>query len=277
MGDFLTLLFGFSEYLRKNTNSLAREIVEAVLRKMNLEIPEWEKEQAVIMYVELLGFLSELVLDERKDTAPEALIKWSKQNAAMQVSSGGTISEIAVRYPPTRQVFLELFTKISSQLGLSLNENVFIIKQINTLLDISLNETIFAFERLSDQLQEENQKELARLSAPIVPVKDDVVVIPLIGEFSEYRLKYIADHVIPKISEMDVDFVIADLSGIFNLNKEIAKYFDQIGVTLQLMGIRVLTTGLRPEVVQAVISSQSVDPSKIEAFATVKQALESLQ
>ncbi|MDS8826518.1 hypothetical protein RLL96_01095, partial [Streptococcus pneumoniae] len=82
---------------------------------------------------------------------PDALIEWSKQNAEMQVSAGGKISEIVVRYPPTRVVMAELFTELSVKSGLSLEENALVIKRVNTLLDVSLNETFFAFERFQEK------------------------------------------------------------------------------------------------------------------------------
>lgn len=272
----MTSFINLSKYMAENAELLAGEVVEAVLRKMNLNIPLWEKEQATRMYVELLGFLGESLMDEDQDTVPNTLIEWSKKNAAMQVSSGGKISEIVVRYPPTRTVFNEIFTRVSTELGLSLKENAFIIKQINMMLDVSLNETIFAFERLSDQFREETQKELAALSAPIVPVKDGIVILPLVGDIDAYKADHIMEHVIPIISTLEVDHVIADFSGILTINKQIAEYFHQMGETLRLMGVHVITTGLRPELAQTVVNSK-ISLSTIESYANVKQALESIK
>jgi rsbT co-antagonist protein RsbR len=256
--------------------SLATEVVEGVLHRMKLDIPEWEKEQAISIYVELLRFFGASFINEGKDLVPDTFVDWSKRNAAMQVSSRGKISEIAVRYPPTRDVFTEILTKISIELGLSVKENALIIKRINTMLDISLNETVFAFERLLDEAREEMKKELAALSAPIIPIKDGIVILPLIGEIDSYRANYIMEHVVPKMAEMDINHVIADFSGIFKINVDIAEHLNQIGSMLQLMGIHVITTGLRPELVQIVVNSR-INISTIETFANVKKALESIK
>ncbi|KMY54108.1 anti-sigma factor antagonist [Bacillus sp. FJAT-27231] len=272
MSSFLN----FSNYIRKSVQSLSVEVVDAVLHKMQLTIPEWEKEQAINMYNELLAFFGESLLCEKDEAVPEALVEWSKKNAAMQATAGRNISEIVVRYPPTRDVFNELLTDISLELGLSVKEHAFIIKRINNMLDISLNETFFAFERLSNEFKEETQKELAKLSAPIVPVKEGIVVLPLIGEVNDYRAAYIMENVIPKIAELEVDHVIVDFSGILTINTQIADYFRQIEEILHLMGMHVITTGLRPELAQTVVNA-GIDFSRLEAYATVKQALESIQ
>ncbi|UAL51577.1 MULTISPECIES: STAS domain-containing protein [Metabacillus] len=272
----MSLFFIFSKYIRENVESLAIEVVESVLHRMKLDIPEWEKEQAIAIYVELLSYFGESLINEGKDLVPDTFIVWSKRNAAMQVSSRGKISEIAVRYSPTRDVFTEILTKISIDLGLSVKENALIIKRINTMLDISLNETVFAFERLLDEAREETKKELAALSAPIIPVKDGVVILPLVGYIDSYRANYIMEYVVPKIADMDINHVIADFSGIFTINIDIAEHIHQIGSMLQLMGIHVITTGLRPELAQLVINSR-INISAIETFANVKKALESIK
>ncbi|MGG3891744.1 STAS domain-containing protein [Metabacillus fastidiosus] len=265
----------FSNYISRNTEKLSAEVVEAVISGMKLNIPEWEKEQALTLYTALFGFFGKSLVDGDENTVPDELINWSKKNAAMQMTNNGKISEIVVRYPMTRDVLTEILTRISIELNLSIEENAFIIKRINNMLDVSLNETVFAFERFSDQFKEETQKELAKLSAPIVPVKDGIVVLPLVGDMNCYRLSHIIDHVIPKIAELNVDHVIADFSGIFTINEEVAQHLHQIGSTIGLMGIHFITTGLRPELAQAIV--QRGINYEGESFATVKQALESIK
>lgn len=272
----MNLFSHFSAYIHENVESLASEVVEGVLHRMKLHIPDWEKEQAINMYVELLKFLGESFVTEEQESVPTFFLEWSKKNAAMQISSGGKMSEISVRYQPTRDVFTEIVTEISIELGLSIKENARIIKRINTLLDISLNETIFAFEQLFEEAREETQKELAALSAPIIPVKDGIVILPLIGDIDSYRAHYIMEHVIPKIADMKINYVIADFSGIYTINVDIAEYLHQIGGMLQLMGIHVITTGLRPELAQILVNSH-INISAIHTFANVKKALESVK
>lgn len=272
----MTLFFNFSQYISENAEPLAIEIVEGVFHRVDLDIPEWEKEQAIAMYVKLLRFFGESLVQEDKELVPNSFMDWSKKNAAMQVSSGGKISEITVRYQPTRDVLTEILTRISVELALSVKENALIIKRINKMLDISLNETIFAFERLLDEDREETQKELAALSAPIIPVKNDIVVLPLIGDMDSYRANYIMEHVVPKIAEMDINYVIADFSGMLKVNVDVAEHLNQIGGMLQLMGIHVITTGLRPELAQTVVNSR-INISAIETFANVKEALQSIK
>lgn len=265
----------FSDYIGRHAGTLAVEVVDAVLSKMKLQIPESEKDMAVTMYTQLMEFFGESLIADEKEAVPETLLDWSKKNAAMMVAAGGEVSEIVVRYPPTRDVFNDMLTRISLELELDVKENAFVLKKINEMLDISLNETIFAFERFSQQYMKETQKELIKLSAPIVPVKDNIVVLPLIGNIDSDRARHVLDHVIPALADKDVSHVIADYSGVLMINEEIASALYQIGSALRLMGIQIVVAGLRPDLAQTIVKS-GIDMSRIHSFATVKQALESI-
>lgn len=265
----------FAEYVSEHAKQLAAEVVETATERMKLHIPEPEREQTVHMYVNLLGFFGQSLLEPERDEVPEAVIEWSKKNAANQVAAGRAISEIVVRYPATRSIFNDMLTRISIELDLSLQEATHVIKQINGVLDASLNETIFAFEEYSDRLQRETQQELAKLSAPIVPVKDNIVILPLIGNIDMDRADYILDHIVPQLADRGVTHVIADYSGVYAIDAQIAAALGKVGNTLRLMGIRVIVAGLRPDLAQSIVSS-GLDMKKMESYSTVKQALKNL-
>ena len=124
----INLVFNVANHIIVNADSLAEEIVNGVLYNMKLEIPLWEKEEAIEMYITFMNFLGDSLLIE-EDKMPETLIEWSKNNAARQVSPKGEISKIIIRYSPTREVFTDIMTKISIDFGLSLEDYAFIIKK----------------------------------------------------------------------------------------------------------------------------------------------------
>jgi len=270
----MTLISKVTSYLIDNSEALAEEVVDGVLESMRLEIPEWERKQAISMYEKLINFLGNSLFCTEK-SVPDELVTWSKANAEREAFAGGDISEIIVRYPPTRIIFTELLTNIALTHQLSLEQLAFIIKRINSILDISINETIFAFERRRDEIIKETEKEMAELSAPVVPLLDDVAVIPLIGSIDSYRATYILENVVPKIADLDLTYLIVDFSGILFIDIAIATYLLQIEKMLRLLGVNTIITGIRPELAQTVIQG-GIDMSSVQAFATVQQALKSI-
>ncbi|PLS02052.1 STAS domain-containing protein [Neobacillus cucumis] len=259
-----------SVYFTTHTSSLANQMVEGVLQRTGLKISEEEKRQAILMYTDLFKFLGE---SDESAGVSEHLLSWSKQNAQRLAVSEGRLSEIAIRYPPTREVFINLMTNIGSNLGLSLKEHSTIINRFNSLLDVSLNETVLAFEQISEQYRENTERELAELSAPLVLIQDGVAVMPLIGIMDSYRVAHIAEDVVPKIAEQRLGYLIADYSGILDVDEVIAHSLRSMGSALILMGVEVVVSGMRPELAMTVTKS-GINMSDIKTFAHVKQALE---
>lgn len=271
----MTPISNISNYLIDNAEALAGEIVKGVLLRLKLEIPTEEKERAIQMYTGFVGFLGKSLISE-EEGVPKDLLDWSKKNAEELVAAGGKLSEIVARYPGTREIFTEFLTSVGLTFKLSTEETVFIIKQVNVLLDVSLNETVFAFERLSDKFMEESKKEMAELSAPIVPIKEGVAVLPLIGVIDYYRATYILEKVVPKIADLRVRQLITDYSGILTIDDDVARYLYQIENILGLLGIKTIVTGLRPDLAQTIVRA-GINMSATPTFAHVKQALESIE
>lgn len=269
----MTSIKNFAVHISENTEALALEVVDAVIEKMQLNIPEWERDQAQFMYNDFFRFLGESLINDCEDEVPETLLTWSKKNSEMQLNAGGDITEIVVRYPPTRVIFNDMITRLSVEYNLSLEENALIIKKINHMLDVSLNETFFYYKKLSDKCRTEQQEELIKLSAPIVPIQDDIVIIPLIGYMDEHNVNHIVDNVIPRVAEMEVNHVIADFSGALTIDSQMVQLLQQLVRTLSLMGVEVIITGLRPDLVQTIVKA-GIDISSINSFSTVKQAVE---
>ena len=268
-------IFNVSKYLTQNAEQLASEIVPEIIQRFKVDIPKDEVGKAISMYTEFLGFLGES-LTTNEEKVPDRLIEWSKENGEREAAYEGRISDIIIRYPDTRLVFTDRIMNISVEHGLTIEEVVSIIKRVNYLLDISINETVFAYERLSDKILQYTRAELNELSAPVVPIQDDIAVLPLIGSIDYDRAKLIMEKVVPKIAQLKVECLIIDFSGIASLDAEIAKYIFDIHSVLRLLGVKSIATGVRSDLAQKVVTG-GIDLSSIETYATVKQAIESLK
>jgi rsbT co-antagonist protein RsbR len=99
-----------AEYLIKNAESLAVEIIEDFIHRTKVEVSKVEKDQGLIIYTQFIGFFGKsLTLNEEE--MPEGLSEWSKKNGEREASLTGKISDIVVLYPTVRVVFTEHITK----------------------------------------------------------------------------------------------------------------------------------------------------------------------
>ncbi len=261
-------------YLNENKEKLANDLVDTIIDKFGFEVPEQEVEQAKGMYVEFLGFLAVSIGCE-EGSVPESLVEWSKANGERAASAEGKISSILIRYPDTRLVFADWIVNIGIQHGLSTEEVVLVLKRVNHMLDLSINETVFAFERRNDQMLKDAQREINQLASPIVPIREGLAVLPLIGSVDTDRAEHLLNTVVPKITEQKIRSLIIDFSGIITIDTYVARHVFTIYDVLRLLGIEVIFTGIRPELATRIVSG-GINFSSFNVYATVKQAIESI-
>ncbi|MCM3575121.1 MULTISPECIES: STAS domain-containing protein [Mesobacillus] len=260
--------------LQQNSEPIAKEMVNSILELIGVEIPKQEVDQAIIVYTEYLSFLGDSIMT-KDETTSKRLLEWSKQNGEREAAKGGRISDILFRYPPTRIVFIDKMAEISLRHGVNTEDLIWINKRVNNMLDISINETVFAFERQTSQLMKEVQAEVDILSTPVVPVQENVAVLPLVGKMDHDRARLIMERAIPLVANQKIQSLIIDFSGIVTIDATIAKHIIDIHNVLRLLGVDSIATGMRPELAQAAVEG-GVDFSNISTFATVKQAIDSI-
>jgi len=260
--------------LQQNSEPIAKEMVNSILELIGVEIPKQEVDQAIIVYTEYLSFLGDSIMT-KDETTSKRLLEWSKQNGEREAAKGGRISDILFRYPPTRIVFIDKMAEISLRHGVNTEDLIWINKRVNNMLDISINETVFAFERQTSKLMKDVQAEVDILSTPVVPVQENIAVLPLVGKMDHDRARLILERAIPLVANQKIQSLIIDFSGIVTIDVTIAKHIIDIHNVLRLLGVDSIATGMRPELAQAAVEG-GVDFSNINTFATVKQAIDSI-
>ncbi|WP_110928685.1 STAS domain-containing protein [Bacillus massiliglaciei] len=262
------------KYLNENAKDLANEIVDEIVDRFTFTVPKPEIEQAKVVYFQFIQFIGEAVTSP-EIIVPQEILDWSKQNAEQEASLRGRISNIIERYYDTRLVFIDRMTDIAIDHGLSTKDVIRVTKWVNCILDVSITETVREFERFTQDLIKHRQKEINKLSAPIVPIQDSIAVLPLVGSFDYDRVEHLVTSVVSKIAGLNIECLIIDFSGIETIDAEIAGYIFNMYDALRLLGIHVIATGIRPDLANQVVRS-GIDLSTLTTYATVKQAIESM-
>ncbi len=110
-------------------------------------------------------------------------------------------------------------------------------------------------ERERLQVQVELQAErLLELSTPLIPVSDKIMVMPLIGTIDQMRSDHIMAALLRGVSAAKAEVVIIDVTGVPELDATSADALILTAGAAQLLGTRVVLTGIRPEVAQTLIS-----------------------
>ncbi len=264
----------FSKYLIDHAETISKEITDYNVKKLEITLPEEIIQQSINTNKALMEFLGE-TLNLSKETVAEKFIEWYKVRQANRREyqfSHEELASILKPYGETRLQLIEMMTKFSIEEGLSTEEVVFVNNRLSYLLDLGITETMIEREMLAIEENKMNQKMITELSSPIVPLAEDMAILPLIGEFDYERSDHIMTHVIPKISELRIKNLIIDFSGIAMIDAEIAARIFNINKVLRLIGIETMLTGIRPELAVDVINT-GVDFSRLNTYGTVQQAI----
>ncbi len=113
------------------------------------------------------------------------------------------------------------------------------------------------------ELQLASQQEaLRRLSTPIIPISDAVLVMPLVGTLDADRARQAMEALLEELVGRQARTAILDVTGVPEVDEQAASAIHRIALGARLLGAEVVLTGIRPEVAQALVSL-GVDLGKV--------------
>jgi rsbT co-antagonist protein RsbR len=110
-----------------------------------------------------------------------------------------------------------------------------------------------AHQRLQEQIITLQRAALAELSTPLIPINDQIVVMPLIGSIDTARAQDILNTLLQGVSRTRARVAILDITGIPLVDTQIANALVHAAQAVQLLGAQVVLTGIRPEVAQTLV------------------------
>ena len=94
---------------------------------------------------------------------------------------------------------------------------------------------------------------LAELSTPLIPISDQVVVMPLIGTLDSQRAQQVLESLLQGIASTRAEIAILDITGVPIVDTQVANALIQAAKAVKLLGAQVILTGIRPEVAQTLV------------------------
>ncbi len=127
--------------------------------------------------------------------------------------------------------------------------------------------------RLQEEAIEAQRQALRELSTPIVPVLEDVLVLPLVGSIDTRRAQQIMDALLEAIGGHQAEVVIIDITGVPVVDTGVANHLLQVTRAAALLGAECVLVGIAPEVAQTVVSL-GVDLSGVVTQADLQSGIE---
>lgn len=109
-------------------------------------------------------------------------------------------------------------------------------------------------EQLQEQIIQSQAAVIQELSTPLIPINDDILVMPLIGSIDSARAHQMLDRLLIGVAENHPHTIILDITGVAVVDTQVANMMVRAAQAVQLLGTRLILTGLRPEVAQTLVN-----------------------
>lgn len=106
---------------------------------------------------------------------------------------------------------------------------------------------------LQEEMLRVQAEALAELSTPLIPIRDDVLVMPLIGTIDTRRAERVLQTLLAGIVGRSARYAILDITGVSVVDTQVADALINTAKAAELVGARVILTGIRPGVAQTLV------------------------
>lgn len=149
------------------------------------------------------------------------------------------------------------------------------LDRINQQLNLELEErqrTEQARAELQDKIIRTQHERLAEMDTPLIPISDEVVVMPLIGMVDEERANRVLETALRGTQQANAKFLILDVTGLHRIDNSVADTLLRTARAVQLLGTTAIMTGVRADVAQTLINLD-VDMSKIACLNRLQDGI----
>ncbi|MRG97726.1 PAS domain S-box protein [Polyangium spumosum] len=109
-------------------------------------------------------------------------------------------------------------------------------------------------EVLRAELIAAQEQALRELAAPLIPIADDVLAMPLVGRIDEKRAQLVLETLLEGVVNAAAETVLLDVTGITTIDTQVAEALVRTARAVNLLGARAVLTGIQPHVAQTLVT-----------------------
>lgn len=114
--------------------------------------------------------------------------------------------------------------------------------------------------------------QIRALSSPILDLWEDVLAVPIIGEFDSVRVAELTEALLAAVAARRARAVILDVTGISQLDQAGANNLGRLVAAVRLLGADGVITGIRPQLAQ-MLTALGHDASQLRTYRSLSDGL----
>ncbi|MGF9970906.1 RsbT co-antagonist protein RsbRA [Bacillus subtilis] len=251
------------QFIAENQNELLQLWTDTLK-----ELSEQESYQLTDQVYENISkeYIDILLLSVKDENAAESQIS---ELALRAVQIGLSMKFLATALA---EFWKRLYTKMNDK-RLPDQESTELIWQIDRFFS-PINTEIFDQYSISWEKTVSLQKiALQELSAPLIPVFENITVMPLVGTIDTERAKRIMENLLNGVVKHRSQVVLIDITGVPVVDTMVAHHIIQASEAVRLVGAKCLLAGIRPEIAQTIVNL-GIDLSQVITKNTLQKGIQ---
>jgi rsbT co-antagonist protein RsbR len=263
-GSAPTVVRDLVAHLRRNGERIRHEWVQRIIQE-GLLAPMTEAEihsESRTLYESCLGVLETGNVD--------GLSAYAHGLSERIIPRGVEAYDVLIVLPLLRDVLVrELFDKYGSDAGLlkeALDGYERVANRIVPTLGVS-----FLQER--ERIIRQQQEAIRKLSTPVLPVRERLLILPIIGVIDSARAQQLTEQLLLGIRAHRAKVVVMDITGVPVIDISAADHLVHTVETARLLGTTIIVTGLSSAIAQTLILA-AADLGKMLTMVDLQSGLE---
>ena len=135
------------------------------------------------------------------------------------------------------------------------------------------NTVAVSFVDERERVIRQQQDAIRELSTPVLPVRERLLILPIIGVLDSERARQLTEQLLTGIRTHRAKVVVIDITGAPDVDATVANHLVQTVDASRLMGASVIITGLSPTIAQTLVTL-GLDLSKMNTIGDLQGGLE---
>jgi rsbT co-antagonist protein RsbR len=135
------------------------------------------------------------------------------------------------------------------------------------------NMVAVSFVQERERVIRDQQEAIRELSTPVLQVRERLLILPIIGILDDSRARQLTEQLLKGIRRHRAKVVVIDITGVPDVDEDVANSLVQTVDASRLMGASVIITGLSAEIAETLVTI-GVDLSKMNTVGDLQEGIE---
>ena len=135
------------------------------------------------------------------------------------------------------------------------------------------NTVAVGFVQERERIIRQQQEAIRELSTPVLPVRERLLILPIIGVMDPQRARQLTEQLLHGIRTNRAKVVVIDTTGVAAMDATVANHLVLTVQASRLLGATVIVTGLSPEIAQTLVTI-GVDLGKMNTAGDLQGGIE---